>query len=103
MNRFGDIDCSFKKLPAVFGYHVQQIVSLEKSLEQIQNQILGLDYFIKVAKRRCHFPSEDGVTRDQSASIHIYLMESALEPDRTGSVQKINRAGKNRKFTGWKF
>ncbi|UJR19734.1 hypothetical protein I4U23_022868 [Adineta vaga] len=68
MNRFGDIDWSFKKLPAAYGYHIQQIVSLEKY------------QFIKVAEKNCHFPSEHGLRHDEFASIYIYTMESDKLP-----------------------
>ena len=36
MNRFGDIDYSFKRLPPVYGYHSQQLLSIEKSLQSIE-------------------------------------------------------------------
>ena len=75
MNRFGDIDYSFKRLPPVYGYHVQQILSLEKALEPIESQIDELPRFIKIANQYCHFPSEHGLSKDQSASIYIYTME----------------------------
>lgn len=83
MNHYRDIDCSFKRLPAVYGYHTQQVVSLEKSSEQIHSWIAGLDDFIKVAKRRCHFSIWIWFS-DESTSIYIYTMErgeTELEPD----------------------
>ncbi|CAF1513992.1 unnamed protein product [Adineta ricciae] len=75
MNRFGDIDYSLTRLPPVYGYHVQQLVSLEKSLELLQSQINGLNHFIKVAKQRCYYPNDYGLTHDESASIYVYTME----------------------------
>lgn len=33
MNRFGDIDASFKQLPSIYGYDSKEIVSIEKALE----------------------------------------------------------------------
>jgi hypothetical protein len=74
-NRFGDIDVSFKRLPPVYGYHSEKLVSLEKSLELIESQIDQLPRYIKIAKRHCHFPSEHGLTKDQSAAVYIYTME----------------------------
>jgi hypothetical protein len=50
-NRFGDIDVSFKRLPPVYGYHSEKLVSLEKSLELIESQIDQLPRYIKIAKR----------------------------------------------------
>ena len=51
MNRFGDIDLSFKRLPPVYGYRSAKLVSIEKSLESIQPLIDELPYYIKVAKK----------------------------------------------------
>ena len=75
MNRFGDIDHSFKRLPPVYGYRAEQLVSLEKALEPIQPQIDQLPHFINIAKASCHYPSEHGLTKDQSAAVYIYTME----------------------------
>ncbi|CAF1278832.1 unnamed protein product [Rotaria sordida] len=75
MNRFGDIEVSFKRLPPVYGYRSAELVSIEKALEPIQPQIDELPYYIKIAKRNCHFPSEHGLSRDQSAAVYIYTME----------------------------
>jgi len=75
MNRFGDIDCSFKRLPPVYGYHAEKIVSIEKALEPIEPHIDELSRFIKIAKKHCHYPSEHGLSKDQSAAVYIYTME----------------------------
>ncbi len=75
MNRFGDIDTSFKRLPPVYGYRSEKLVSIEKALESIKPQIDELPYYIKIAKENCHFPSEHGLSKDQSAAIYIYTME----------------------------
>ncbi|CAF1449322.1 unnamed protein product [Rotaria sordida] len=75
MNRFGDIEVSFKRLPPVYGYRSAELVSIEKALEPIEPQIDELPYYIKIAKRNCHFPSEHGLSRDQSAAVYIYTME----------------------------
>ena len=75
MNRFGDIDYSFKKLPPVYGFRSEKLVSLEKSLELLESQIDELSYYIKIAKKNCHFPNDHGLSKDQSASIYIYTME----------------------------
>jgi hypothetical protein len=75
MNRFGDIDVSFNQLTPVYGYRSEKLVSLEKSLELIESQIDQLPRYIKIAKKHCHFPSEHGLTKDQSAAVYIYTME----------------------------
>ncbi|CAF4384132.1 unnamed protein product, partial [Adineta steineri] len=58
MNRFGDIDCSFKKLTPVYGYVSTELVTIEKALQPIESQISNLPYFIKIAKRYCRYPSK---------------------------------------------
>ncbi|CAF4062430.1 unnamed protein product, partial [Adineta steineri] len=75
MNRFSDIDLTLKRLPAVYGYRSQRLVSIEKALESIESQIDELRFYIKTAKKHCHFPSEDGLTRDESAAVYMYTME----------------------------
>ncbi|CAF1406503.1 unnamed protein product [Adineta steineri] len=75
MNRFGDIDCSFKELTPVYGYVSAELVTIEKALQPIESQISNLPYFIKIAKRYCRYPSKHGLTHDESASIYIYTME----------------------------
>jgi hypothetical protein len=74
-NRFGDIDVSIKRLPPIYGYHAEKLVPIEKALELIEPQIDELPRFIKIAKKYCNFPSEHGLTHDQSAAIYIYTME----------------------------
>ncbi|CAF1185887.1 unnamed protein product [Adineta steineri] len=75
MNCFSDIDCSFKKLTPVYGFHVAKLVPIEEALQSVESQIDELPYFIKIAKKHCHYPSEHGLTHDESASIYIYTME----------------------------
>ncbi|CAF5024153.1 unnamed protein product, partial [Rotaria magnacalcarata] len=75
MNRFGDIDASNKRLPPVYGYRSEKLVPIEKALEPILPHIDELPYYIKIAKKHCHFPSEHGLTQDQSAAVYIYTME----------------------------
>ncbi|CAF1609598.1 unnamed protein product, partial [Adineta steineri] len=75
MNRFSDIDLTLKRLPTVYGYRSEKLVSFEKALEPIESQIDKLKSYVKTAKKYCHFPSEDGLTLDESAAVYIYTME----------------------------
>jgi len=75
MNRYSDIECSYKRLPPVYGYHSEKIVTIDEALRSIQYQIDNLSYYIKIAKNHCHYPSEHGLSKDQSAAIYIYTME----------------------------
>jgi hypothetical protein len=75
MNRYSDIDLTNKKLPPISGYWSEKVVSLEEALKPIESHIDELSRSIKVAKKHCTFPSEHGLTRDESASIYLYTME----------------------------
>ncbi|CAF3311263.1 unnamed protein product [Rotaria socialis] len=75
INRFGDIDTSNNRRAPVSDYRSEKLVSIEKALEPIVPYIDQLPLHIKNAKQRCHFPSEHGLTKDQSAAIYIYTME----------------------------
>ena len=75
MNRYGDIDCSFRQISFVYDFRFEKLVSLEESLQLVETQIVQLSYFIQVAKKYCHYPNEHGLSKDQSASIYIYTME----------------------------
>ncbi|CAF1342692.1 unnamed protein product, partial [Rotaria sordida] len=75
MSRFADTDASSTRLPPVVGYQDEKLVTLEKALEALQSDIKQLPYYIKTAKKHCRYPSEHGLTKDQSAAIYIYSME----------------------------
>jgi NAD:arginine ADP-ribosyltransferase len=75
MNRYADVDYDNKKLPPVYGYWYHPIWSFEQTMQPIKSQINNLDQFAKVAKEHCHFPSEHGLTHDESAAVYLYTME----------------------------
>jgi hypothetical protein len=75
MARFADTDPIPKRLPPVYGYLTHELVPLQKAVEPILPQVDQLDRFAKIAKDECHFPSEHGLTRDESAAIFLYTME----------------------------
>ncbi|CAF4211920.1 unnamed protein product, partial [Adineta steineri] len=75
MNRFSDIDCSLKRLTSVYKFRVAKLFSVEEALQLVKSQTNQLAYYIKMAKKLCRYPSEHGLTRDESASIYIYAME----------------------------
>ncbi|CAM4833549.1 unnamed protein product [Rotaria magnacalcarata] len=75
MNRFTDFDLGTKTLSPIYGYYSCKLVFLEQSLIAILPYIDQLSRYIKVAKQHCHFPSEHGLTRDESAAVYLYTME----------------------------
>ncbi|CAF1023316.1 unnamed protein product [Rotaria sp. Silwood1] len=75
MPRFTDIDPNNKKLSPVYGYLTHPLLPLRRALEPILREIDQLDRFITIAINECHFPSEHGLTRDESAAVFLYSME----------------------------
>ncbi len=75
MNLFGDVDLGAKRLPPIYGYYSQPLVPLDRALVSIDPPIDQLSLYIKVAKKNCHFPSEYGLTREESAAVYLYTME----------------------------
>ncbi|CAF3836281.1 unnamed protein product [Rotaria sp. Silwood1] len=74
-SRFVDSEFDNKKLPPICGYWSEKLVPLEHALKPIESRIDQLDRSLKAAKRYCHFPSEHGLTRDESAAVYLYTME----------------------------
>ena len=75
MNRYGDVELENKKLPPVGGYWSEDLVSLEEALKPIESRINELNRSIKMAKNYCTYPSEHGLTHDESAAVYLYTME----------------------------
>lgn len=75
MLRFVDVDPIQTRLPPVYGHRVQALLSLREALDPIVQKYSELEEFIRIAKNECHFPSEHGLTREESASIYIYTMD----------------------------
>ncbi len=76
MLRFTNVDHKPTRLPPVYGYRTHPLLPLRQALDPIMSQINELDEFIQIAKTECHFPSEHGLTREESASIYLYTMDS---------------------------
>jgi hypothetical protein len=75
MSRFLDFEVGDKELTPLGGYWQQSLVPLEIALKPILSRIDQLDRSIKEAKKRCHYPSEHNLTREESAAVYLYTME----------------------------
>ena len=75
MLRFTNIDEKPQRLPPIYAYRTHPLLPLRQTLASLLSQINYLDKFIKTANNECHFPSEHGLTRDESASIYLYTMD----------------------------
>ncbi|CAF0775724.1 unnamed protein product [Adineta ricciae] len=75
MLRITNVDHKPIRLPPVYGFHSHPLLPLGQALEPILDKIDCLNEFIRIARAECHFPSEHGLTREESAAIYIYTME----------------------------
>jgi hypothetical protein len=75
ISRFVDTEFDNKKLPPLSGYWSEKLVPLEDALKPIEPRFDELKRSIKAAKKYCHFPSEHGLTHDESAAVYLYTME----------------------------
>lgn len=100
MHRFTDIERTVKRLPHTYGYQTVPLLPLQQALASQLLKVRELQSSIQAALRECHFPSEHGLTRDESAAIYLYTMEFGNH----GIYQPLNRAlrSENRNFvTDW--
>ncbi|CAF0965370.1 unnamed protein product [Adineta steineri] len=75
MLRFTNVDLKPTQLPPIYAYRTHPLLPLRQALEPVLSHINQLDEFIQIAKTECHFPSEHGLTREESAAIYIYTMD----------------------------
>jgi hypothetical protein len=75
MSRFVDNEFDTKTLSPINGYWSVKLVTLEQALKPFIPHIEQLDRSIREAKKHCHFPSEHGLTHDESAALYLYTME----------------------------
>jgi hypothetical protein len=76
IDRFIDVDKEpTKTLLPIEGYEKKPLVSLADAVAPIETPIHNLKTMVWSAERNCRNPS-DGLTPDESASIHLYTMES---------------------------
>lgn len=76
--RYANIDIAEKNLPPIFGIRDLPLVSLEEATEPLELKVLGLKEQVKYAKKNCHFPSEHGLTKDESAAVYLYTIEATI-------------------------
>lgn len=62
-------------LRLIQGYKNEPLVSLEEALTPFYSKIDHLADHIREAKSKCYFSPEQGLTRDESAALHIYASQ----------------------------
>jgi hypothetical protein len=88
MSRYTDVDHRNRVLPHVGAYWSVELVSLEEALKPVEESINELDRSVNTAKKHCNFPSEHGLTLDESAALYLYTMES----DKNSFYKVLNEA-----------
>jgi hypothetical protein len=100
MNRFTEFAFCTKQLTPIVGYWSCPLVSLEQALTPVLSQVHGLDRSINEAKKHCHYPSEHGLTRDESAAVLLYTMEGG-DDSFYRTLNKILREEDRTKVRPW--
>jgi len=76
-------------LQPIAGYEHEPLLSLEDACQPLYGLIENLAQFIWISKQNCRNP-DDGLTQDESASIHLYTME--WTDSQQSLYAKLNRA-----------
>ncbi|CAF4125270.1 unnamed protein product [Adineta steineri] len=74
-DRFTDIELENKRLPACCGYITWKLLSLEDAMKELQDFLMEINRFVKLAKKYCTYPNDHDLTKDESTAIYIYTME----------------------------
>lgn len=72
----GIADEPTKFLRPITGYSQGSLLSLEEACVPLKTIVSDLSSHVWIAKRNCQYPL-DGLTHDESSSIHLYTMEWA--------------------------
>lgn len=75
MLRFTYTDWQPKRLSPIFKYRTYPLLPLRQALRPILSQIDQLNEYIETAEIYCHYPSEHGLDRNESACIYLYTMD----------------------------
>jgi hypothetical protein len=82
-------------LQPIAGYEREPLLSLEEACNPLYSLIDDLAQNIWISKQNCKYP-EDGLTQDESASIHLYTMEwidsqQSLYAKLNRTLREVNR------------
>jgi hypothetical protein len=75
MFRFTNVDHKPTQVTPIYEFLTHPLLPLRQALDPILSKIDRLDEFIIIAKAACHYPSEHGLNREESASIFLYTMD----------------------------
>ncbi|CAF4391012.1 unnamed protein product [Rotaria sp. Silwood2] len=72
MNRFIRFEYNDKKLRHIDDCKDESILSIDLALQSVLSIVDRLDHYIEDAKRSRHYPSDHGLTEDESVAIYLY-------------------------------
>ncbi|CAF1295688.1 unnamed protein product [Rotaria sordida] len=72
MNRFIRFKYDDKKLQPIDDYKDESISSIDLALQSVLSIVDRLDHYIEDAKHFRHYPSDHGLTEDESIAIYLY-------------------------------
>lgn len=100
MNRFTDVVSSQGRPPYIDGYVECPLHSLSEAIQPLYWHVKHLDHNLKIAEKKCHFPSKHGLTRDESAAIYLYTMENG-DDSLYKVLNSVLRSKDRRKMKSW--
>ncbi len=87
-------------LAPIAGYQNMPLVTLEESIEPVAHLFDGIEGNIWVAKENCKAPA-DGLSQDESASIHLYTMQFGSELSLYHALNKNLRSENRQSLKPW--
>ncbi|CAF1406871.1 unnamed protein product [Adineta steineri] len=100
-DRFTDIQLENQRLPASFGYITCKLLSLEDTMNELQDSLGEINRFVKLAKKYCTHPNDHNLTKDESAAIYIYAMEMSDDSNIYQILNQILRLEDRSKVRPW--
>lgn len=87
--RFTDVEVDNKRLPACIGYIGWDLMRIEDAMDDVKILIPPIARFVKEAKKRCTHPNDDDLSKDESAAVYLYTMETSKD---TSIYRLLNEA-----------
>ncbi|CAF3694168.1 unnamed protein product [Rotaria sp. Silwood1] len=72
MNRFIRFEYNDKKIQPIDDWKDESLLSIDLALQSVSSIVDRLDYYIKDAKHSRHYPSNHGLTEDESVALYLY-------------------------------
>lgn len=91
MARYCETKVQKQNLTPIFGYQKLPLVSLIEAVRPLIKPTNGWNKYIGEAYTDCHFPSEHNLTREESAAIYLYTMQTSFYGELNKTLRQKNR------------